>query len=387
VLAPEAPYPLTGGGALRTASLLHYLAQTHAVDLLVFRQPGAPDPAGLLPPGLVRRVLVLDLPPNGRSLAARVLRNAGRLARQSPPLIDRFAGFGGAIAGHLAGCRYELGVVEHFWCAPYWPQLAPVCSRTILNLHNLESELHASCAGAEGGAAGFAHSIFRQVSRDLERDWLPRYSQILAASEADAARALAIAPAACISVYPNAIPGTPLPPPADGAGPAALAFSANFEYHPNRSAVRFFRREVWPHLQARWPNLVWRLIGKNPHAVKDFTCGDPNIQVTGPVEDAVRELASAQVAIVPLLSGSGTRLKIIEAWAAGLPVVSTTLGAEGLPGRDGESLLLADTGPAFAAAVSRLLASPALRQTLGMRGRMLVEQQFTWEAAWQRLDF
>jgi glycosyltransferase involved in cell wall biosynthesis len=132
---------------------------------------------------------------------------------------------------------------------------------------------------------------------------------------------------------------------------------------------------------------VWRLIGKNPHAVKDFTCGDPNIQVTGPVEDAVRELASAQVAIVPLLSGSGTRLKIIEAWAAGLPVVSTTLGAEGLPGRDGESLLLADTGPAFAAAVSRLLASPALRQTLGMRGRMSVEQQFTWEAAWQRLDF
>ncbi len=164
------------------------------------------------------------------------------------------------------------------------------------------------------------------------------------------------------------------------------SFSANFEYHPNRSAVRFFRREVWPHLRARWPNLVWRLIGKNPHAVKEFTCDDPRIQVTGPVDNAVQELAGAQVAVVPLLSGSGTRLKIIEAWAAGLPVVSTTLGAEGLPGRDGESLLLADTGPAFAAAVSQLLASPELRRTLGMRGRMLVEQQFTWEAAWKKLN-
>src|SRR5580658_7783955 len=98
LLAPETPYPLAGGGALRTASLLHYLAQAHDVDLIVFRQPGAAHPAQNMPPGLVRRMSVIELPANGRTLAARALRNAARMARQVPPLVDRFSGFGEQIA-------------------------------------------------------------------------------------------------------------------------------------------------------------------------------------------------------------------------------------------------------------------------------------------------
>jgi hypothetical protein len=93
LLAPETPYPLAGGGALRTASLLHYLARTRDVDLIVFRQPGAVHPAQTMPPGLVRRITVIDLPPNGRSLLARALRNTARMARRVPPLVDRFSGF------------------------------------------------------------------------------------------------------------------------------------------------------------------------------------------------------------------------------------------------------------------------------------------------------
>ena len=91
--------------------------------------------------------------------------------------------------------------------------------------------------------------------------------------------------------------------------------------------------------------------------------------------------------MVPVLAGSGTRLKILEAWAAGLPVVATTLGAEGLGARDGQDLLLADSGPAFAEAVSRLLARPELRERVGAAGRLLLEKEFTWETAWKKLDF
>src|ERR1700729_3045307 len=90
MLAPETPYPLAGGGALRTASLLHYLAQGHDVDLIVFRQPGAPHPAKHMPPGLVRHLAVIDLPANSRTQTARALRNAVRLVRRIPPLVDRF---------------------------------------------------------------------------------------------------------------------------------------------------------------------------------------------------------------------------------------------------------------------------------------------------------
>ena len=382
-LAPEAPYPLAGGGSLRSASLLEYLARRYDVDVIVFRQPGAPDPAGLIPSRLVRRVTVLDLPPNGRGFAARAVRNAGRMVRRTPPLVDRFAGFAEQISRALSGARYALGVIEHSWCAPYLEQLAPLCARTVLNLHNVESVLHARCAVTEGRAAAAAHRVFERASRELERAWLPRFSQVLATSQADAELVRAIAPRASVEVYPNALPPTPLPAPVDEE---AIVFSGNLEYHPNIAAVRFFRRDVWPRLRDRWPRLLWRLVGQNPAAVKRYTAGDPRIEVAGPVLNAVRELARSRVAVVPLLTGSGTRLKILEAWAAGLPVVSTTIGAEGLPVRDGETALLADGGQAFAAAVTRLLACRELRQSLGSAGRLLLEKEFTWETAWKKLD-
>src|ERR1022692_2719213 len=384
LLAPETPYPIAGGGALRTASLLHHLSRNYEVDLIVFRQPGAADPAAQLPAGRVRRVRVIHLPANARGLAARALRNAVRVARGVPPLVDRFSGFGHPIEEALQGRRYDVGIIEHFWCAPYWPQVSKVCTRTVLDLHNIESVLHERSAEVERHATAFAHRIFRQASLEMERDWLPRFSEVLATSERDAELARAIAPGARVTVYPNAIPSTPLPPPGNED---VIVFSGNMEYHPNRSAVRFFRREVWPQLRERWPGLVWRLVGKNPEAVRQFTNGDSRIEVQGQVDDAVRELARARVAVVPVLAGSGTRLKILEAWAAGLPVVSTPIGAEGLPVRDGEHILLADTAFTFASAVSRLLACSGLRSRLGMAGRLLLEKEFTWETAWEKLDF
>jgi glycosyltransferase involved in cell wall biosynthesis len=187
-----------------------------------------------------------------------------------------------------------------------------------------------------------------------------------------------------VRVYPNAIPWVPVPV---RTKEHEIVFSGNLEYHPNFSAVRFFARQVWPGLRRRWPQLVWRLVGKSPGAVAKLVAGDPRIQLSGPVEDAVAELARAQVAIVPLLAGSGTRFKILEAWAAALPVVSTSIGAEGLPVRDGEHLLLADTAVTFAEAISRLLTCKDLRESVGNSGRLLLEKEFTWKSAWEGLDF
>jgi len=221
----------------------------------------------------------------------------------------------------------------------------------------------------------------------LEEEWLPRFTYLLAASEPDRVLLLTISPSAHVLVYPNSIPLAPAPPRRKENEENVIVFSGNLEYHPNISAVRYFRNEIWPQLRERWPGLVWRLIGKNPQAVAKIISGDPRIQLSGPVADAVSELARAKVAIVPVLAGSGTRVKIIEAWAAGVPVVSTPLGAEGLPVRAGEHILLAEDAPGFRDAVSSLLASPALRDRIGRAGRYLFETEFTWEAAWKSLQF
>jgi len=383
-LAPEAPYPIAGGGAIRTASLLEHVASRYETDLIVFRESGAPDPIAQLPPGLVRRAVAIELSFHDRGFAARALRNAGRVARRIPPLIDRFAGFDEAIQRAIKGFEYELGVIEHFWCAPYREQIESVCERTILDLHNVESVLHRRCAEVEPGAIGLAHRAFGSAARKLERQLLPRFSTVLAASETDAALVRAVAPKSNVSVYPNAVRLVPRPP---AAHEEAIVFSGNMGYHPNIDAVRFFRSEIWPLIREKHHLLVWRLIGKNPWAVSTLISGDPRIEIVGPVRDAVAEIARSRVAVVPLRTGSGTRLKILEAWMAGLAVVSTTIGAEGLPARDGENILLADTPGAFAASVTRLLTCPDFCETLANAGRLLVEKELTWESARKMLNF
>jgi polysaccharide biosynthesis protein PslH len=379
LLSPEAPYPLAGGGALRTASLLEYLAVRYALDVIVFREPGAPDPRAAFPPGLARDVNVIDLPAHSKTPAARAVRNLVRLAAGRPPLNDRFRGFDREVEAALGQRRYDLAVIEHFWCAPYLDQLAPRAARVVLDLHNLESALYRSLARSEPWPAALAMSRFAAAASRLEDRWLPRFSAVLAASPEDAARIPSLVE---VHVFPNAIPEAPPP---EAPEENLVIFSGNLEYRPNISAVRLFRARVWPLLRDRWPGLRWRLVGKNPHAVEKYLRGDDRIELTGPVENAIEALAAARVVIVPLLAGSGTRFKILEAWAARRAVVSTTLGAEGLHARDGEHLLLRDTPEAFADAISHLLASPEDRLRLGSAGRALCDRQFTWPRAWQLL--
>ena len=382
-LVPEAPYPTYGGGALRSASVLEYLARRYDVDVIVFREPGAADPAVLFPPPVRRELLALDLPRHRWDPLSRAARNAARMARGVPPLVDRYSGFARPIASFLQGRRYDVAVVEHFWCAPYWEQIAPVSNQAVLDLHNIESLLHARCAATERGAPALSHQVFSRAARRLEAYWLPRYNRLLTASGEDQKIARTIAPEADITVYPNAIPFVPRPRAAERE---VVAFSGNLEYIPNVAAVRYFRGEIWPCLRERWPSLVWRLIGKNPAALRRIADGDPRIELSGPVANAVDELAAAKVVVVPLLAGSGTRFKLLEAWAAGRAVVSTSIGAEGLPARDGENLLLADDARTFADAVTQLLMDDGLRARLGETGRALFESEFTWDCAWKKLD-
>src|SRR6185369_10752547 len=198
---------------------------------------------------------------------------------------------------------------------------------------------HLGCGKVSGWPHSLAHRIFHRAALDLERRWLPRYSLLLTTSAADAERVARIAPQARVAIYPNTIPFVDRPTREEQH---MIVFSGTLEYEPNRAAVRYFTGEIWPALRRRWPNLRWRLVGRDPEAVRKYVRGEVGIECTGPVDDAIPHLAAAKVAVVPILSGSGTRLKIIEAWAAGTAVVSTRLGAEGLPALDGRNILLAD---------------------------------------------
>ncbi len=352
---------------MRSAALLQYLGRRFDVDVVTFAEGVA---------GAKR----IKLPYHSRSAVARAWRNVRRYVRGRPPLVDRYSGFGGELQT-LAGNGYDVAIIEHFWCAPYAETLRPLTRRLILDLHNTESSLARTVAASEGWPESMLHRRFASCYERLEKEWLPRFDAVLTTSETEATAVRA--QGARAAVYPNSIPWRPAP---DEPRQDVVIFTGNLEYHPNVSAVRWFARAIWPEIRARRPDVQWRVAGKNPSAVAAELRGVAGAVLVGPVDDAVQELAAAQVAVVPLLAGSGTRFKILEAWCAGTAVVSTTLGAAGLDGEAGRDYVAADSAREFACAVLRLLDDPAERSRVGAYGRALFEQRYTVERGWEMLD-
>jgi glycosyltransferase involved in cell wall biosynthesis len=156
-----------------------------------------------------------------------------------------------------------------------------------------------------------------------------------------------------------------------------LLFVGSMDYHPNVDAVTWFSLAAWPEVARNHPDLQFTIVGRQPSPAVQALASE-RIRVTGTVDDVRPFYASALAAVVPLRSGSGTRLKILEAMAAGVPVVSTRLGAEGIEAEDEVHLLLADNGAEIAAAIGRLASSATLRSRLSKAGRELVTAKYDW---------
>jgi polysaccharide biosynthesis protein PslH len=159
-----------------------------------------------------------------------------------------------------------------------------------------------------------------------------------------------------------------------------LVFTGSMDWLPNEDAIQYFTREIMPLVKERVPDVTLTVVGRNPYAsLVELSKRDPSIIVTGRVDDVRPYMDGAAAYVVPIRVGGGTRLKIYEAMAMEQPIVSTTVGAEGLPVRDGSHLLLADTPREFAAAVVRVLTDKPLAAALGESAARLVREEFGWE--------
>jgi glycosyltransferase involved in cell wall biosynthesis len=164
----------------------------------------------------------------------------------------------------------------------------------------------------------------------------------------------------------------------DAPGKNRIVFVGSMDYHANIEGVVNFAREVWPNLRARQPKLVFTIVGRYPSREVRELARTPGIEVTGRVDDVRPFYRKAVAAIVPLNVGGGSRLKILEAMAAGVPVVSTTLGAEGLDMRHGENILIADTNEQLVEAIVSVVEDEARLNRLGAAGRALVSNHYDW---------
>ena len=277
----------------------------------------------------------------------------------------------------------DVVTIEHDTAVALGDGLGSVAPR-VLTVHNVTAEYYRTRARSDRGLTRIAWEI---ESRRVDRYISPRlgqFARLVAMSDKDAGllRSRTDTP---VDIVPNGtVMGPPLTP--SEAGPTVL-FTGTMNHPPNRDAVLWFHACVWPAVLRSVPDAVLLVVGRHPQKeVAALGATDAAVRVTGEVRDMTPFLAEATVVVAPLLSGGGTRLKILDAFAAERPVVATTIGAEGLDVTHGEQLLIADDAQAFASATISLLRDAELSRAIAARGRCVAAERYDWATLGLRLS-
>lgn len=225
------------------------------------------------------------------------------------------------------------------------------------------------------------------LAAGLERRAMRNYQVVTAVAAADADRLRRLAPDRRIDVVPNGVDADRFrPQPGVMPDSDTLVFVGAMSYPPNIAAVRHFCTDVLPLVRRSRPQLRVDIVGRDPaRAVRELTAID-GVSVIGEVAEVLPYLARAAVFVAPMISGSGIKNKVLEAMAAGRPVVATALAVEGIPVTSGTEVIIADGVTNMAAAIERLLASPPEREALGRAARAFVESRYTWDACASAYD-
>jgi sugar transferase (PEP-CTERM/EpsH1 system associated) len=261
----------------------------------------------------------------------------------------------------------------------------PSGPRLIIDEHNIESEVHQRTSDHERGRL---RKLFGAIEvarlRRFERRWWRRADGCAVTSEREEPVIRRSAPTTATAVVPNGVDLQHFRPDGSNARPDSVIFNGRLDYRPNLDAANWLVDEIWPRVLELRPNARLTIVGKaDPRDLRRLS--RPSVIVTGEVPELLPELLAAAVAVAPIRIGGGTRLKVVEGLATGKAIVSTTLGCEGIAVADGIHLLIANGAHEFAAAVARLLADPELAAMLGLHGRSLMEESYSWDLADARL--
>jgi sugar transferase (PEP-CTERM/EpsH1 system associated) len=381
------PFPLNSGGRIRTFHLLKHISQVHRVTLVTAVESAQEaQAAAALEERLPQVTMRLARVPPRNTLA----RRAGRALR-SP--IDRlpytWAGyrhprFTQNLRHALTAERYDLLHCDHTQVAH--AVLALETPPRLLNAHNVDSVLIERLAVVE--RRSWRRALLAWQARKVaaaERRTYPAFDGALAMSEVDRVHIERLAAGRPVWTIPNGVDVGWFEPTQTEPEPGLMVFSGAMDWLPNVDAVEFFARDILPLVRTRLPAARLLVAGRDPSPALRARLAGTGIELTGTVDDIRPYLARGALFVVPLRVGSGTRLKILEAWAMGRPVLSTTLGAEGLPARDGDNIAIADEPAGFAGRAAALLADPATARRLGAAGRRVVEETWSWKRIGDRL--
>lgn len=378
------PYPPDSGKRIRTFELLRRVARAHEVVLVVPTE-GPPEGVGEVEATGIEVVTVPRRPlvKRGARFALDLLRN---VPMRVPYMVmgHRLAAVRARVAALARDRRPDVVHVE------WTPLVANVPDGlgvpVVVSAHNVERDIWARYREAERSAVRRAYVALqhRKVAR-FERRALAEAAAVVAVSEGDAATIRAWTGQRHVTVVPNGVDGARFAPvPGAAAGSRELLFLGSLDWRPNQDGVVWFLDEVWDRVRAAVPDARFQVVGRAPPPWLVARCRRaPATACDGSVPDVRGFVARAAAVVVPLRVGGGSRLKICEALAMGRPVVSTTVGAEGLDVADGADL--ADGAAAFAEAVVAVLRDPTRAEARAAHGREVVLARNEWGRVAPRL--
>jgi glycosyltransferase involved in cell wall biosynthesis len=383
-LSQTLPFPPDGGVKIRTYNILRLLARTYDITALCFYRNKSgrmtTDVSKALT-GLRELARVEAFPiPQEQSRVRLVWDHVRSLAARRAYTVYSYQSedFECRLRELLAQEHFDLVHSDSLDLSCYFPlvrNLPLACTH-----HDAQSVLLARRAQVE--ASPFRRWYVAHQARLMEaeeRRWCPAIDLNVAVSELDAATLQQVAPTAAFTVVPNGVDieyFSPAATPSDGG----IISVGGTSWYPNKDALEYFATSILPILRTNGVTAPVSWVGRATGEEIDRYGREFGITLSGYVDDVRPYVRAAACYIVPIRIGGGTRVKILDAWAMGSPIVSTTIGCEGLMARDGENILIRDDPEAFAAAVADLLGNDDLRGRLSAGGRATALAEYSWEA-------
>ena len=380
-LKTELLHPVDKGGKIRTYHLLKQLKADHHITYLTLDDGSAPADAVASAAEYCHELIRIPHATRAKFSAGFYAELVLNLTSPLPYAIRKYKSEAMKRAIVEATSKQNFDVVICDFLAPAVNLPRDLETPVVLFQHNVESEIWRRHYEVQQHPAKrlYLHRQWRKMQR-FEKDACRRVDSVIAVSDADARMMERDYGVTKVHDIPTGVdidffkPSNNVTP-----RPHSLVFTGSMDWLPNEDAMRYFIDDILPAVARKIPDIHLTIVGRNPYpSLLEVAQQNPALTVTGRVDDVRPYIENAVAFIVPIRIGGGTRLKIYEAMAMEKPVISTTIGAEGLPVRDGAELLIADDAESFAAAVVKVLSDSDYATQLGKSAAQLVRQNFGW---------
>ncbi len=380
-LKTELLHPVDKGGKIRTYQMLKQLRHHHFITYLTLCDPAVDAPEAFeQAEEYCHRLKAIPHTARQKFSAAFYYELGLNLGSPLPYAIQKYrsATMAQAIKRELHEGDYDVVVCDFLTPSINMPERIQV--PMVLFQHNVEAVIWARHYQTTTNKLKKAF-FFNQWRKMLnyERKTCQRFDAVVAVSDVDRDLMRKDFGIDCVYDIPTGVDTHYFAPRRAATNPYELVFTGSMDWLPNEDAILYFSDEVLPKIAAQIPDVRLTVVGRNPTArLAALAAANPRITITGRVDDVRPYISEAAAYVVPMRIGGGTRLKIYEAMAMAKPVISTSVGAEGLAVRSGEELLLADSPQAFAQAVVAVLQERAFAAQLGENARSVVCERFGW---------